>query len=50
VLGVQVTTKPGTQFKGIAGVAQLAAGDLVKVTGQKLGDRAVDAREVELDD
>ncbi len=41
VLGVQVTTNGGTQFEGISGIAQLAVGDFVKVTGQKLGDRAM---------
>ena len=50
VLGVQVSTDSGTKFKGVSGVAQLAVGDLVKVTGQKLGDRAMSADDVELDD
>jgi len=50
VLGVQVTTNGGTQFEGISGVAQLAVGDFVKVTGQKLGDGAINAREIEVDD
>jgi ribosomal protein L24 len=50
VLGVQVTTNGGTLFNGISGVAQLAVGDLVKVTGQKLGDRAMTAARVEVDD
>ncbi len=50
VLGVQVSTGSGTKFKGVSGVAQLAVGDLVKVTGQKLGDRAISADDVELDD
>jgi hypothetical protein len=31
-------------------VAQLAVGDLVKASGQKLGDRALRANEVEVDD
>ena len=50
VLGVQVSTDGGTKFKGVSGVAQLSAGDLVEVTGQKLGDRALSADDVELDD
>jgi fructose-specific phosphotransferase system component IIB len=50
VLGVQITTNNGTQFEGVGGVAQLAVGSLVKVTGQKLGDRAMTAHDVEVDD
>ena len=50
VFGVSVTTNNGTQFDGLRSVAQLAVGDLVKVTGQKLGDRAMTARQVERDD
>jgi hypothetical protein len=50
VLGVQVTTSSSTQFGGVSGVAQLAVGDPVKVTGQKLGDRAMTAAAVEVDD
>ncbi len=50
VLGVQVSTDSGTKFKGVNGVAQLAVGDLVEVTGQKLGDRALSADDVEVDD
>jgi hypothetical protein len=50
VLGVQITTNGGTQFEGVSGVAQLTVGDLVKVSGQKLGDRALGANEVEVDD
>ena len=50
VLGVQITTNGGTLFQGVSGVAQLAVGDLVNVTGQKLGDRAINARAVEVDD
>jgi len=48
VLAVQISTDGGTKFKGINGVAQLAVGDLVNVTGQKLGDRALSADEVDL--
>jgi hypothetical protein len=50
VLGVQVTTDVRTQFGGVNGVAQIAVGDLVRVTGQKLGDRAMTATAVEVDD
>ncbi len=50
VLGVQIATNGGTQFDGVNGVAQLAVGDLVKVTGQKPGDRSLLARRVERDD
>ena len=50
VLGVQISTNGGTQFGGVSGVGQLAVGDLVKVVGQKIGDRALNAREVEVDD
>jgi sRNA-binding protein len=50
ILGVQIATNGGTQFGGVNGVAQLAVGDLVKVTGQKLGDRAMTATAVEVDD
>jgi hypothetical protein len=50
ILGVQITTNAGTQFEGVSGVAQVVVGDLVKVGGQKLGDRALRANEVEVDD
>ena len=50
ILGVQISTDSGTEFEGVSGVAQLAVGDLVKVSGQKLGDRAVSADKVEVDD
>ena len=50
ILGVQITTNTGTQFEGVSGLAQLAVGDLVKVSGQKLGDRALSATQVEVDD
>ena len=50
ILGVQISTNGGTEFEGVSGVAQLAVGDLVKVSGQKLGDRALRANEVEVDD
>lgn len=50
VLGVQVSTSAGTQFGGVSGVGGLKIGDLVKVEGQKLGDRAITATEVELED
>ena len=40
----------GTQFDGVSGVAQLSVGDLVKVSGQKVADRAINARSVERDD
>ena len=50
VFGVNISTNGSTQFDGLHSVAQLAVGDLVKVTGQKLGDRAMTAREVERDD
>ena len=50
VLGVQISTDGGTQFGGINGVAQLKVGDQVKVAGQKLGDRALHADQVEVDD
>jgi len=50
ILGVQITTNGGTEFDGVGGVAQLAVGDLVKVSGQKLGDRALRADQVEVDD
>ncbi len=50
ILGVQISTDGGTEFDGVSGVAQLAVGDVVKVSGQKLGDRALRADEVEVDD
>jgi hypothetical protein len=50
VFGVNIGTNNSTQFNGLGGVAALAVGDLVKVTGQNLGDRAMTAREVERDD
>ena len=50
ILGVQITTNGSTQFEGVGGVAQLVVGDLVRVGGQKLGDRALRADEVEVDD
>ena len=49
VLGVQIATNGGTKLDGIGSLAQLAVGDLVKVVGQKLGDRAIDAREVRVE-
>jgi hypothetical protein len=50
VFGVTIGTNGSTQFDGVGGVAQLAVGDPVTVTGQKLGDRAMTARQVERDD
>jgi hypothetical protein len=50
VLGVQVTTNGSTQFDGVSGVSKLAVGDLVQVSGQKVADRALNARTVEIDD
>jgi len=50
ILGVQISTNGGTEFGGVNGVAQLAVGDLVRVIGQKLGDGALRANKVELDD
>jgi uncharacterized protein DUF5666 len=50
VLGVSITTNAGTKFKGVGDVSQLAVGDRVEVAGQKLGDRAITATDIELDD
>ncbi len=47
ILGVSVTTNAGTRFKGTGGASQIKVGDSVKVTGQKLGDRAISATEVQ---
>jgi hypothetical protein len=50
VLGVSVTTSAATKFNGLTGVSELAVGDVVEVEGQKLGDRAITATDVSLDD
>ena len=50
VLGVSITTNAGTKFDGIGNVSQLSVGDLVEVQGQKLGDRAITATDVKIDD
>ena len=47
VLGANITTNPSTQFHSVNGVADLKVGDLVRVRGQKIGDRAVLAADVE---
>jgi hypothetical protein len=49
VLGIAINAS-GAQFEGVNGVGNLKAGDLVQVTGQKVGDRAVTATKVEVDD
>jgi hypothetical protein len=56
ILGVQISTT-GARFRQASGgtisaaqfYAALGSGDLVKVTGQEIGDRAIQAIEVELE-
>ncbi len=50
VFGVQISTNGSTQFDGVSGVGMLRVGDLVKVSGTKVGDRGIAAREVERED
>jgi hypothetical protein len=50
VLGVSISTTAATNFEGIGGLSQLSPGDFVAVEGQKLGDRAIGATEVKVDD